>query len=63
MHHYKPESSPRLLAIILALVIEDLLIAQLWTQPLSQDSLTTAGRLLWLNGDPTTERGAHNGAV
>ena len=43
MHHCKPESGPRLLAIILALVIEDLLIAQLWTQPLSQDSLTTAG--------------------
>lgn len=34
----------RLLAMILALVIGGLLIAQLWTQPLSQDSLTTAGR-------------------
>ena len=33
----------RLLAMILALVIGGLLIAQLWTQPLSQDSLTTAG--------------------
>ena len=30
--------------MILALVIGDPLIAQLWTQPLSQDSLTTAGR-------------------
>ena len=30
--------------MILALVIGGLLIAQLWTQPLSQDSLTTAGR-------------------
>ena len=34
----------RLLAMILALVIGGLLIAQLWAQPLSQDSLTTAGR-------------------
>ena len=34
----------RLLAMILALVIGGLLIAQLWTQPLSQDSLNTAGR-------------------
>ena len=34
----------RLLAVILAPVIADLLIAQLWTQSLSQDSLTTAGR-------------------
>ena len=34
----------RLLAMMLALVIGGLLIAQLWTQPLSQDSLTTAGR-------------------
>ena len=34
----------RLLAMILALAIGGLLIAQLWTQPLSQDSLTTAGR-------------------
>ena len=34
----------RLLAMILALVIGGLLIAELWTQPLSQDSLTTAGR-------------------
>ena len=34
----------RLLAMILALVIGGLLIAQLWTQPLSQSSLTTAGR-------------------
>ena len=34
----------RLLAMILALVIGGLLIARLWTQPLSQDSLTTAGR-------------------
>ena len=34
----------RLLAMILPLVIGDLLIAQLSTQPLSQDSLTTAGR-------------------
>ena len=34
----------RLLAMILALVIGGLLIAKLWTQPLSQDSLTTAGR-------------------
>ena len=34
----------RLLAMILALVIGGLLIAQLWTQSLSQDSLTTAGR-------------------
>ena len=34
----------RLLAMILALVIGGLLIAQLWTQPLSQDTLTTAGR-------------------
>jgi hypothetical protein len=34
----------RLLAMILALVIGGLLIAQLWTQPLSQTSLTTAGR-------------------
>ena len=34
----------RLLAMILALVIGGLLIAQLWTQPLSQDSLTKAGR-------------------
>ena len=34
----------RLLAMILALVIGGLLIAQLWTQPLSQDSLATAGR-------------------
>ena len=34
----------RLLAMILALVIGGLLIAQLWTQTLSQDSLTTAGR-------------------
>ena len=30
--------------MILALVIGGLLIAQLWTQSLSQDSLTTAGR-------------------
>ena len=30
--------------MIIALVIGGLLIAQLWTQPLSQDSLTTAGR-------------------
>ena len=35
---------PRLLAMILPPVIGDLLIAQLWTQPLSKDSLTTAGR-------------------
>ena len=34
----------RLLAMILALLIGGLLIAQLWTQPLSQNSLTTAGR-------------------
>ena len=34
----------RLLAMIIALVIGGLLIAQLWTRPLSQDSLTTAGR-------------------
>ena len=34
----------RLLAMIIALIIGGLLIAQLWTQPLSQDSLTTAGR-------------------
>tara|TARA_B100001093_G_C26337387_1_gene804540 strand:- start:53 stop:409 length:357 start_codon:yes stop_codon:yes gene_type:complete len=34
----------RLLAMIIALVIGGLLIAQLWTQPLSQGSLTTAGR-------------------
>ena len=34
----------RLLAMILALVIGGLLIAQLWTQTLSQNSLTTAGR-------------------
>ena len=34
----------RLLAMILALVIGGLLIAKLWTQPLSQDSLTAAGR-------------------
>ena len=34
----------RLLAMIFALVIGGLLIAQLWTQPLSQNSLTTAGR-------------------
>ena len=34
----------RLLAMILALVIGGLLIAQLWTQPLSQHSLTKAGR-------------------
>ena len=34
----------RLLTMILALVIGGLLIAQLWTQPLLQDSLTTAGR-------------------
>ena len=34
----------RLLAMILALIIGGLLIAQLWTQPLSQDSLTKAGR-------------------
>ena len=34
----------RLLVMILALVIGGLLITQLWTQPLSQDSLTTAGR-------------------
>ena len=34
----------RLLVMILALVIGGLLIAQLWTQSLSQDSLTTAGR-------------------
>ena len=34
----------RLLAMILALVIGGLLIAQLWTQSLSQESLTTAGR-------------------
>ena len=34
----------RLLAMILALVIGGLLIAQLWTQPLSQDSFTAAGR-------------------
>ena len=30
--------------MILALLIGGLLIAQLWTQPLSQNSLTTAGR-------------------
>ena len=30
--------------MIIALVIGGLLIAQLWTQPLSQDSLTIAGR-------------------
>ena len=30
--------------MILAPVIADLLIAQLWTQPLSLDSLTKAGR-------------------
>lgn len=30
--------------MIIALIIGALLIAQLWTQPLSQDSLTTAGR-------------------
>ena len=29
--------------MILAAVIAELFIAQLWTQPLSQDSLTTAG--------------------
>ena len=34
----------RLLAMILALVIGGLLIAQLWTQPLSQASMTKAGR-------------------
>ena len=34
----------RLLTMILALNIGGLLIAQLWTQPLSQASLTTAGR-------------------
>ena len=34
----------RLLTMILALVIGGLLIAQLWIQSLSQDSLTTAGR-------------------
>ena len=34
----------RLLTMILALIIGGLLIAQLWTQPLSQASLTTAGR-------------------
>ena len=34
----------RLLAMILALVIGGLLIAQLWTQPLSRTSLTAAGR-------------------
>ena len=33
-----------MLAMILALVIGGLLIAQLWTQPLSQDSFATAGR-------------------
>lgn len=30
--------------MMLALVIGDLLIAQLWTQPMALDSLTTAGR-------------------
>ena len=40
----QPRVRLRLLAMILALVIGGLLIAQLWTQPLSQDSLTTAGR-------------------
>ena len=34
---------PRLIAMIVARVIRDLLIAQLWAQPLSQDSLTTSG--------------------
>ena len=34
----------RLLAMILALMIGGLLIAQLWAQPLSQASLTSAGR-------------------
>ena len=34
----------RLLTMILALMIGSLLIAQLWTQPVSQASLTTAGR-------------------
>ena len=34
----------RLFTMILALIIGGLLIAQLWTQPLSQASLTTAGR-------------------
>ena len=34
----------RLLAMIFALIIGGLLIAQLWTQPLSQTSLATAGR-------------------
>ena len=34
----------RLLAMILALVVGGLLIAQLWTQSLTQASLTTAGR-------------------
>ena len=34
----------RLLAMILALAIGGLLIAQLWTQPLSQASLAAAGR-------------------
>ena len=34
----------RLLTMILALIIGALLIAQLWTQPLSRASLTTAGR-------------------
>ena len=38
----------RLLTMILALVIEDLLIAPLWTRPPSQDSLTMAGRGLLL---------------
>ena len=40
----KTREQLRLLAMIIALVIGGLLIAQLWTQPLSQDSLTTAGR-------------------
>ena len=35
---------PRLLAMILPPVIGDLLIAQLWTQPLWQASVTAAGR-------------------
>ena len=34
----------RLLAMILALVVGGLLITELWTQPLSRASLTTAGR-------------------
>ena len=34
----------RLLAMILALVLGGMLVTQLWTQPLSQASLTTSGR-------------------